>query len=564
MRCRPIWQKYSCAKAIIPAAPGLRRNGLRLTRERLGHGLGWVIFIGLVFGPLLALGFELNRYLGSGPGDWMKLAIPSGRRLTLLVRTLGLAAGVSVGGMILGTLTASVLWRYRTGMGSRLRWLPLILAPIPPYIHALAWTSTVHGLNAWLELHGLPRVPLEGWWGSWWVQVMALLPAAVGLALAGLELVGPALIESARILRPDPEVFTRIVLPLASPVLLAGGGFLFLISLTDYSVPSLFSVNVYPLEIFAEYSVSAEPGRALLLALPLLAVAMGVVALLQSPVRNAALQPSRRKTPDISTLAFPRWLTWLQRGAMTIMALQVMVPLVSLFIAAGPWSNLNLSSAAPRREVFYSFGVALLASVLCLPPALSVARELIRRDNRGRLAWLLATMPLAVPAPLIGIGLIGVWNHPFFNGFYSSGGMPVLAAVSRFTPLAAMFLLAQLRRSDPLLIDAARVMQTSLAQAWVQVRLPLMAPGLLAAMGITFALTAGELGATLIIAPPGLGTLTMRIYNYLHYGSTAQVAGLCLIMVMATASAGCLTVLGLTCRSRIFSRRRKVSGGGAA
>ena len=562
MRCRPIWQKYSCGKVIKKAVPGDNRNVLRLTWERVGHGLGWVIFLGLVFGPLLALGFELDRYLGSSPNDWVKLLIPSGRRLSLLVRSLGLAAGVSLGGMILGTLIASVLWRYRTGTGSRLRWLPLILAPIPPYIHALAWTSTVHKINVWLEMYGLPQILLEGWWGSWWVQVMALLPVAVGLALVALEMVEPMLIESARILRSDLEVLTRIVLPLASPVLFAGGGFLFLITLTDYSVPSLFSVNVYPLEIFAEYSASAEPGRALLLALPLLVIAVSVVFLLQSPLRNAALKPSRLKTLEISAMVFPHWLTWLQRGALVLFVLQVIVPLVSLFTAAGPWSKLNLTSAASSREIFYSFWVALLASLLCLPPALSVARELLRKDNRGRLAWLLATMPLAVPAPLIGIGLIGVWNHPFFNSFYSGGGMPILAAVSRFTPLAAMILLAQLRRSDPLLIDAARVHQTSLTQTWAQVSLPLMAPGLLAAAGLTFALTAGELGATLIIAPPGLGTLTMRIYNYLHYGSTDQVAGLCLVMVLAAASAGCLTALGMMGWSRIIFWRGKLSGSG--
>lgn len=561
MRCSPIWQKYSFGKAIQKAVPFLKQNGLRLTWERVGHGLGWAIFLGLVFGPLLALGFELFRYLGSS-SDWLKLVIPTGRRLWLLVRSLGLAAGVSLGGMILGTLIASVLWRYRSGTGLRLRWLPLILAPIPPYIHALAWTSTIYKINIWLEMHGLPRILLEGWWGSWWVQLMALLPVAVGLALVGLEMVEPTLIESARILRSDLKVLTRVVLPLASPVLFAGGGFLFLITLTDYSVPSLFSVNVYPLEIFAEYSASAEPGRALLLALPLLVIAMSIVALLQFPLRNAALKPSHRKTLEISAMDLPPWFSWLQRGALVLMTLQVIVPLVSLLTAAVPWSNLNLTSAASGREISYSFWVALLASVLCLPPALSVAQELLRKDNRGRLAWLLATIPLAIPAPLVGIGLIGVWNHPFLNSIYSGGGMPVLAAMSRFTPLAALILLAQLRRSDPLLIDAARVLQTSLAQIWAQVRLPLMAPGLLAAAGITFALTAGELGATLIVAPPGLGTLTMRIYNYLHYGSTGQVAGLCLIMVLVTASAGCLVVLGLMGWWRIFSRRGNVSGSG--
>jgi iron(III) transport system permease protein len=51
---------------------------------------------------------------------------------------------------------------------------------------------------------------------------------------------------------------------------------------------------------------------------------------------------------------------------------------------------------------------------------------------------------------------------------------------------------------------------------------------------LTFALAAGELGATLLVAPPGQATLTMRVFNLLHYGATESVAALAL-MVTATA-----------------------------
>jgi iron(III) transport system permease protein len=128
--------------------------------------------------------------------------------------------------------------------------------------------------------------------------------------------------------------------------------------------------------------------------------------------------------------------------------------------------------------------------------------------------------------------------------------MPVLAALARFTPLACIVLLAQLRRIDPALIDAARILQTSAAQTWVQIRLPLLAPGLLAAASIASVLSASELGATLIVAPPGQATLTMRIYNFLHYGASDTVAGLCLMMTVAALFSGILAMLVLAGWSR--------------
>jgi iron(III) transport system permease protein len=60
---------------------------------------------------------------------------------------------------------------------------------------------------------------------------------------------------------------------------------------------------------------------------------------------------------------------------------------------------------------------------------------------------------------------------------------------------------------------------------------------------VVFVLAAGELGATLIVAPPGHATLTIKIYNYLHYGASEAVATLCLAMAAVALLAGLLSVL---------------------
>ncbi len=99
-----------------------------------------------------------------------------------------------------------------------------------------------------------------------------------------------------------------------------------------------------------------------------------------------------------------------------------------------------------------------------------------------------------------------------------------------------------MRFIEPLLFDAAAVFSPGRFKTWVQIRLPLYAPGLFVAAGILAVLTLGELGATLVVAPPGHGTLTMRIYNYLHYGAAGEVAGLCLMITILTLIAGACTI----------------------
>ena len=43
--------------------------------------------------------------------------------------------------MVVGVLVASVMTRWRFGRASYARWLVLALAPVPAYVHALAWQS---------------------------------------------------------------------------------------------------------------------------------------------------------------------------------------------------------------------------------------------------------------------------------------------------------------------------------------------------------------------------------------------------------------------------------------
>jgi iron(III) transport system permease protein len=128
--------------------------------------------------------------------------------------------------------------------------------------------------------------------------------------------------------------------------------------------------------------------------------------------------------------------------------------------------------------------------------------------------------------------------------------MPVFASVSRFASFAVIILFVQTRSIDPALFDAARVFSRDTIHTMLHITLPLLAPGLIIASAILGALTLGELGATLIVTPPGFGTLAIKIYNYLHYGAATEVAGLCLLMVTSTLLAGLCIIAVLIWRRR--------------
>jgi iron(III) transport system permease protein len=236
---------------------------------------------------------------------------------------------------------------------------------------------------------------------------------------------------------------------------------------------------------------------------------------------------------------------------MILLVCQILIPITSQILLALPFDHLLSTVREASIEITSTWWIAFFTSILALPLALPLAYKLQTKNN---LWWLPVTLPLAVPPPLVGIGLIILWNHPQTQGIYSSMWMPILAALARFTPFAVVFLFTQLRRIAPDLIDAAKLLEQNPLQSWLQVRLPLLLPSMLGTAGILFILTVGELGATLLVAPPGQTTLTMRIYNFLHYGASDTVAGLGLVMTVAVLIFGSLAV-GMLASWSWLSRR---------
>jgi len=488
-----------------------------------------ITYLLLVAAPLGLLLADAGRLALTHPGS-LALALPAGRRWGLFISSVSLATGVSLIATALGFLGALALTSGALGRVRFLRWFPLVLAPLPPYVHALAWNQAITWLATVLPGDG-PPPPGSGMAITFWVEVMALLPFAVALGLVAIRSLPRPAIEVARLHRADMAVLGGIVLPLAAPFLMSSVGLTFMLTLTNYEVPSLFAVTTYPLEIYAEFSASHDAARATILAMPILAISTMALVLLLPTLRQVSL----RDSDGIEGIPW-RWPPWLRvvlGAAVTALAAQLVVPAISLAARTSSWKAAAASVALARPELGFSLLVATAAAVLVLPLASAVAHHL-----RSAGWWLLAFAPLAVPAPLVGIALSRTFNSTLPLAVLDSPLLPVLAALIRFTPFATLVLLAGLRRRQAERIDAVRVFQPDPVAGWLKVRLHLEAPTLLAACGLVFALSLGELGATLLVTPPGRSTLAIRIYNYLHYGAAGSVRGLCLLMLGVTTLAG--------------------------
>lgn len=516
-----------------------RRDGI--IHRRIGIPSPTLVLYALLAGLplLLLLTFTINTTLTDGR-DWQSLVLPGGRRLTLLLQTLAFALSVAVIGTGIGFLGAGAL---HFTQNRRLRQLAAVMIPsaaIPPHIHAMAWNALLLGINGLLREAGLPRIPDQGFFISGWVQMMALLPFSLGILLLGMRGMPAELLEASRVSADDRRTVMRILLPLSAPGLAASFAFLFLASLLDYSVPSLFQVNLYSLGIFSEYSIRYDAAQAVLMSVPLLLISLPAAWMLQHALRRIPLVPANNDGANRWPIRLPIWMRFLSGLAIVFFLAQLLVPLAVLTAQTWPaFSSMDwLLDAIP--DLANTGLICLGTALLTIPFAHSAAMAIDGKRAGYPVWWVLTMLPLAMPPPLVGIGLIQVWNGTAFGwtGLYNTLFMPILACTLRFLPFSMLLLLSFLKRMDRNLFDAALILQKNRLQTLLQVHLPILSGAYLGAGLLAAVLTAGELGATLLLVPPGAGTLTLKIYNYLHYGQSEVVSGLCLLLYLIALSIG--------------------------
>jgi iron(III) transport system permease protein len=152
------------------------------------------------------------------------------------------------------------------------------------------------------------------------------------------------------------------------------------------------------------------------------------------------------------------------------------------------------------------------------------------RGRAGQLVDVLFVTAFAVPSTIIGVGLIGLWNRPGILGAgYGTDVMFILGYLARFLPVAALAVAASTRYVPVSHEEAAAVSGAGWLRTMIRIVLPQVRPGLLTAWVITFVLAFGELGVSILVAPPGESTLPIRIYTIIANTPSSHVAALALL-----------------------------------
>jgi putative spermidine/putrescine transport system permease protein len=240
----------------------LYRHGGLFTLILLAPPLAWlgIVYLGSLFALLAQSFFSFDDFSGQVIYEFTLRSyvelLTSRANLDIILRTVAMAAAVTVGAALIGFPIAYMMARHASGRTKALFYLAVMLPLWSSYlVRVYAWKLILakEGIVSWAFaearlgwlLDGVLALPVIGgpslsvsYLGMFLVFTYIWLPFMILPTQAALERVPRGLIEASADLGARPfTTFRTVILPLAFPGLVAGSIFTFSLTLGDYIIP---------------------------------------------------------------------------------------------------------------------------------------------------------------------------------------------------------------------------------------------------------------------------------------------------------------------------------------
>ena len=501
-----------------PPSPVVDRSG---SRRRPGPLITAVV-AGLVAVTFVPLGYVAWAFVTTGPTRAAELILRP-RVGELLVNTVGLVAVTVPLCVVIGVGAAWLV--ERTDVAGRALWRPVLVAPlaIPAFVNSYAWVSLAPGLH--------------GFTGAVVVTTLSYFPFVYLPAAATLRRLDPALEESARSLgSSSAAVFARVVVPQLRLAVLGGGLLISVHLLAEYGAFAMLRFNTFTTAIFEQFQATFDgaagsmlAGVLVLLCLVLLVAEAGARGRAQfarvgsgSPRPAAVIGLGRRQPAALLALVavavlavgVPAWtiVRWLRIGGSQV------------------WELTDIGAALGQTVVLATAG-ALAATVLAYPVAWVAVRT---RGPVARFVEGANFVTSSLPGIVTALALVTVAIR-VAPPLYQTVLLLLCAYVLMFIPRALVSVRAGLAQVPVGLEEASSILGTAPAATFTRVTARLTAPAAASGAAMVFVAVATELTATLLLAPTGTRTLSMRFWSLaseLDYAAAAPYAAIMVILAL--------------------------------
>jgi iron(III) transport system permease protein len=399
------------------------------------------------------------------------------------------------------------------------------------------------------------RFAVDGVGGVLLVHTLTMYPYFYLTVAAALEQSDDSLEEAAYSLGASKiQAWTRVLLPMLTPAIVAGALLTFMSSMSSYTAPLLFHVDKVMTQQIVIAKLNGQMGLASVVSVVLAVISIAFLILLRTYEKRSVYATlskggARKRRPVTSRL----WKTVLVIVAL-VSTIFLILPIAMIFLLAfsvnGSWRTSPLPSQYTIQNfvrlvtdpkswsaVTTSLEMSAIAVAGAILLGLASAYVMARMQFRGKTVMDIAVMlPWALPGTVVAINLIAAFANPspFAFGGVLVGTFAIvpLAYFVRFSPLVFRSTSASLAQLDAAIEEAARSLGATWWYAFRHVVLPLLYRGIAAGALLAFVDGVGEFVATILLYTPQYRPLSIAINDELYYANYGTAASFGVIQVL--------------------------------
>lgn len=526
------------------ATPSAIATGVNVKTKNSSLNLIWgmTIFFCLIFilYPLLKI------IQSAGTQNWYTV-ISSPRWQSAALNTLLLTILSTAFSVLTGFIYAYAVTRADIPFKKFFSAIPMVRLITPPFVGGLAFillfgrqgfiTSQILRLD--ISLYGLSGLVLA--------QTFCFFPIAFMILKGTIENINPRQEEAAFSMGANNfYVFRTVTLPLCLPGILSATLFIALSVLSDFGNPMLIGgrFRVLAVEVYTQLAGWVNTGTSAVIGIILLIPAMILFFAQRAIIKNRREQtatfsgkgarPSHRK----SSLAEKIVLT----AFCSVIAILTVTHFIVLVWGAftriwGVDSSFTLSNILnlPRykteicNSLSFAFTAALVTPLLASFCAFFTMRTSMPLRNT---LDILATLPTAIPDPLIGLAYVLA-----FNGFLKLTGtrtIIVLSMIVLYLPISYRTMSTAFSQIKTTVDDSVISLGGSRLRVFTDVIVPLTVKNLTAAFTFSFIRATGTMGAVIFLISFKTKVASVAILNLAEQGSWGTASALAVALSSAT------------------------------
>lgn len=435
----------------------------------------------------------------------------------------------------------------------------LIAFVIPNFITAIAWILLLGpnaglvnrfirdqlGLSFGFDIYSMPGLIL--------VLTFSFYPLIFFAVTAALDNMDPSYEEAAQMVgAPAWRASFGVALPLVMPAIVSSSVFVFLEAMGAFGAPAAIgnaayfhtlTTKIYELFSYPPRFELAAAAATPIIVFTVLGLMLQRAALGRRRFNTIAGKAAKAHAIDVGPL---RWLMLLY--CTIVLVVSVVLPILVLIRASmltranAPFIERNITarnyemlldpSTILPSALFNSLILSAGTATVCVVLAVVIVWLVERTTLPGRgLLTLTSTITFAFPGLALAVGFVLGYNHWPLQ-LYGTLWLFLIAFTAHRFPFAFLFVRNGVKQLSPELEEAGRMVGASWARTIIDISVPLLSSGMLAAWMMVFAVSLRELSMAILLYVRGTETLPIAIFSFIDNGSFERAAAVSIVLIV--------------------------------